>query len=174
MFKSKYLNLLIQYRFMRTLLFIAMLILMASCSINRTGIKSAPASGASKDSIVFISMRMWHDSLQKSNHIDVLEVFTKPGSLKKQYADSRIQENYLTCILINNKAGDRDSFFTEHPLYKDVEAVGENNQLSMKRLSLKEAQFFVRFQKKNYHRMVIKENAPLKSVKDKELKVIRF
>lgn len=158
---------------MRYLLFIMITLLFFSCRTPNTGLISGPAKVAPKDSIVFISMKMWHDSLHQSNHIEVLEVLTKQGTLKRQLADHTMHENYLKCITLS-KTGVRDSFLIEHPLYKDVEAVGENNQLSRHRLNLKEAQFFVRFQKKNYTALVIKENASLMQSRDKEIKVIRF
>lgn len=158
---------------MRYLFFILITVLFASCRTHRPEVNSESAPLAPRDSIVFISMKMWHDSLQRSNHIDVLEVLTKPGTLKRQLTDTRIRENYLKCVLMS-KIGVRDSFLIEHPLYKDVEAVGENNQLSMHSLNLKEAQFFVRFQKKNYNTLVIKENASSINAREKEIKVIRF
>lgn len=158
---------------MRHLLFITIIVLFASCYTPRHAMNSSQLPIVSKDSIVFISMKMWHDSLQQSNQIKVLEVLTKPGTLKRQLADNTMRDNYLKCITLD-KMGARDSFFIEHPLYKDVEAVGENNQLSMHRLNLKEAQFFVRFQKKNYTALIIKENASLMQSRDEEIKVIRF
>lgn len=162
-----------QYHSMKYYLYIMIIWLFASCRTPRTGITSEPSQVAPRDSIVFISMKMWHDSLQQSNHIEVLEVLSKPGTLKKQLTDTRIRENYLKCITLN-MAGSRDSFLVGHPLYRDVEVVGENNQLSMKRLNLKEAQFFVRFQKKNYNTLVIEENASSMPTRDKEIKVIKF
>ncbi|HET6557134.1 MAG TPA: hypothetical protein VFG54_07455 [Prolixibacteraceae bacterium] len=149
------------------------ILLFAFCRTHRTEVNNSPAQMAPKDSIVFISMKMWHDSLQQSNHIEVMEVLTKPGSLKRQLTNNSMRENYLKCITLN-KTGMRDSFLIEHPLYKDVEAIGENNQLSMKRLNLKEAQFFVRFQKKKYTTLVIKENASLMQLRDSEIQVIKF
>lgn len=158
---------------MRYLFLILITLLFASCRSTRTGIGGEAVQMAPSDSIVFISMRMWHDSLQQSNHIDVLEVLTKPGSLKRPLNGGRIQENHLKCILMD-KAGARDSFLTEHPLYKDVEAVDENNRLFVKRLNLKEGQFFVRFQKKKYHTLVIRENAAFRNQSDWKIKEINF
>lgn len=158
---------------MRYLLFIVVIFLFVSCRTRRTEVNDRPAQVTPKDSIVFISMKMWNDSLQQSNHVEVLEVLTKEGTIKKQFTYTGTRDNYLKCVLLS-KGGGRDSFLIEHPLYKDVEAVGENNQLSMHRLNLKEAQFFVRFQKKNYTTLVIKENASLMQSREKEITVIRF
>lgn len=158
---------------MRYLLLILVTLLLACCRTSRMGNTREAQQAASKDSIVFISMRMWHDSLQQSNHIDVLEVLTKPGSLKRPLNGGRIQENHLKCILMD-KAGARDTFLIEHPLYKDVEAVDENNRLFVKRLNLKEGQFFVRFQKKKYHTLVIRENAAFRNQSDWKIKEINF
>lgn len=159
---------------MRYLLLLLITLVLASCRTSRTGVSSEPSPVAPMDSIVFISMKIWHDSLQQSNHIEVLEVLTKPGSLKRQLHDNALRENYLKCILWNKKTGMRDSFVIEHPLYRDVEAVDESHQLSMKRLNLKEAQFFVRFQKKNYNTLVIQENAAVTQTREKQIKVIKF
>lgn len=159
---------------MRYLFFIGITWLLIGCRTSRTHMNSDTAPMAQKDSIVFISMRMFHDSLQQSNQIDVLEVLTRPGSLKSQLTDNRIRENYLTCITMNKTTGMRDSFLIEHPLYKEVEVFGENGQLSMQDLNLKEAQFFVRFQKKDFNTLVIKENASLTGVRNKQIKVIKY
>lgn len=158
---------------MRYLFFILVIVLFASCRTPRNKVNSAPAQVVSRDSIVFITMKMWHDSLQGNNAVEVLEIITSPGTLKRPMTDSGSHDHYLKCLLLSH-AGVRDSFLVEHPLYREVEVMGEDNHLSMHRLNLKETQFFVRFQKKNYHSLVIKEQAVLKPARDRQVKVISF
>ncbi|WP_156027035.1 hypothetical protein [Sporocytophaga myxococcoides] len=125
-----------------------------------------------KDSIVFITMRIWSDSLESGNNIEVLKIIKKPGTLKNPLIGNMKSENYLNCIAINEKNNIKDSFCIEHPLYREIELLDEKNQLLKRNINLKESEFFVRFEKKNYDYLIIKENSPV--TKDKKIISIKF
>lgn len=146
---------------------------MSSCFKSKSGFKNDAVSEESlKDSIVFITMKIWSDSLESGNKIEVLKIIKKPGVLKKPLVEKMNNENYLTCIAINEKYKMKDSFCIEHPLYREIESIDEKNQFLKRNINLKESEFFVRFEKKNYDYLIIKENCPV--TKDKEIISIKF
>jgi len=144
-----------------------------SCNTSKLGLKSeAMSEKPLKDSIVFITMRMRSDSLENRNNVEVLKIIKKPGTLKKRLIENMESKNYLNCITFNEKNSMKDSFCIEHPLYKEIESLDEKNQFLKRNVKLKESEFFVRFEKKNYNSLVIKENSPV--TKNKEIIIIKF
>ncbi len=146
---------------------------MSSCFTSKSGLKNDAVSEESpKDSIVFITMRIWSDSLESGNNIEVLKIIKKPGTLKTRWIENIKSENYLNCIAVDEKNNIKDSFSIDHPLYKEIESLDEKNQFFKRKINLKESEFFVRFEKKNYDYLIIKENSPV--TKDKKIISIKF
>jgi hypothetical protein len=158
---------------MRYLHFVIVLFIISSCRTAQQGSKSeAQSENSQKDSIVFITMKMQFDSLGNKNEIKVLKIIKKPGSLKNQLTENIESKNYLRCIVFNKKNNMKDSFCIEHPLYREIESVDEKNQFFKRNIQLKESEFFIRFSKKKYNTLLIKENSPIAN--GKELIIITF
>lgn len=158
---------------MRYLHLIFALFIISSCRTAQPGSKSeAQRENSLNDSIVFVTMKMQFDSLVNKNEIKVLKIIKKPGSLKNQLTENIENKNYLRCIVFNKKNNVKDSFCIEHPLFREIESVDEKNQFFKRNIQLRESEFFIRFDKKNYNALMIKENSPV--AKDKELILIKF
>ena len=158
---------------MRYVHLIIILFLLSACHISKLGLKNeAVNENLPKDSIVFITMKISFDSLESKNNIEVLSIIKKPGTLKGRFTENIESENYLSCIAFSEINISRDSFSIKHPLYKEFETLDDKNRLSKTSVELKESEFFVRFEKKNYNALVIKESSLL--TKDRELIIIKF
>ena len=140
----------------------SVLFILSSCCTSKSGQKSeAISENPVQDSLVFITMNMRFDSLENKNKVEVLQIIKKPGTFKKRLIKNIESENRLSCIVQNEKTGMKDSFYVEHPLYKEIEYLDEKNQFEKRNINLKESEFFVRFEKKNYTSLIIYENTPL-------------
>ncbi len=158
---------------MKLLQCFSILFLISSCQIHQLGVKSESLKESSlKDTIVFITMRMRFDTMENKNNIELLKILKKPGTLKKRLIENTSPENYLNCITFNDKNNVIDSFSVEHPLYKEVESPDEKNQFLKTSVKLKESEFFLRFEKKNYNSLTVKENTTL--IKNNKLININF
>ena len=158
---------------MRYIHLFLILFMISSCSTSKSGLKTGAVTDNSlNDTIVFITMNMRFDSLANMNNIEVLQIIKTPGTFKKHLIKNIESENFLSCIVQNEKTGMNDSFYLDHPLYKEIEYLDEKNQFSKRNIKLKESEFFVRFEKKNYNSLVINENTPL--TKNKKLTVIKL
>ena len=147
---------------MRYIHLFLILFLISSCCTTKSGLKIGMATDdSSNDTIVFISMNMKFDSLVNKNNIEVLQIIKTPGTFKKHLIKNKQSENRLSCIVQNEKTGLKDSFYVVHPLYKQIEYLDEKNQFVKRNIKLKESEFFVRFEKKNYTSLIIYENTPL-------------
>ena len=158
---------------MKSIYLFLILFMISSCCTSKSGLKTGTATeDLPNDTIVFISMNMKFDSLANENNIEVIQIIKTPGIFKKHLIKNIEGENQLACIVQNEKTGMKDSFYVEHPLYKEIEYLDEKNQFAKRNINLKESEFFVRFEKKNYNSLVINENTPL--IKNNKLTVIKL
>jgi hypothetical protein len=140
---------------------ISFLAIISSCtSIQYTARKEPRIFIQNEDSIVFITMKIWYDSLKNKNNIEVVSVSKIPGRLK-QLLENELHGNYLSCVIYNTQNKASESFTIQHPLLRDVEFIDENNRLAKKFIRLKESEFFIRFEKRNYNFLKISENTLL-------------
>ena len=129
---------------------IVFILIVVSCKTHKQIAKdNDPTSTTSADSIVFINLQFKNDTIQKQTIVTILNTTKVAGTLKKNERDLLHCSNYLTWIFINNKLKIYDTIQMEHPLYKEVEYVTENNEFTKKDIQLYEADFTLRFQKNN-------------------------
>lgn len=157
---------------MRFICFLLAAFTLASCHITKPGLRSEGSfQNSGQDTIVFVSMKMWKDSVTRKSNIDLINLFKKAAKLKKQSYDNK-NGNYLECNLFSTKNTSKDSFTIEHPLYRQIEFPQESNRMGKKEIILKESEFFIRFDKDNFNSLLIKDYSPESS--GKELITIKF
>lgn len=157
---------------MKYILFFSLFISLLSCNSAKHIIKNAEVrENLTKDSIVFITMKMYYDSLENQSKIEIIQIIKKPGTLKKNLTNNFDKNNYLSCILFH-KENIIDSFCIAHPLYKDVETLDNDNSFQKKSIRINESEFFIRFEKKDCNSLVIKEKTTQK--KEEELIIIEL
>ena len=135
---------------------LCMIVLLISGSCNSTKpVKEATrvndSSGktevASSERIVFVNLKIKTDSVSGKNKIELINKTIAAGHLKNSAEANVRSNNYLTCILFEDKVAS-DTIKLEHPLYKTFEYMNEKNEMSLKQMNVKEAEFFLRFQLK--------------------------
>ena len=147
---------------MRYIYLFILILLIYSCATNKLVVRSEVISeNAFNDSIVFVTMKIRIDSLQHKSDIKVLTIIKKPGTLKGSLDEDIEGKNYLKCVLLDINNIPKDSFCIAHPLFRVFESVDEDNRLFKKDVELKEVEFFVRLEKKNYCTLLIKEYSPV-------------
>jgi len=100
-----------------------------------------------EEHIAFINLKIAADSIAHTNKVEMINVNLIKGHLKSNDAGDVRSNNYLTCILYEDSKS-VDTIRIEHPLYRTYEYKNENNEMSVKEVKNKEAEFFLRFQLK--------------------------
>jgi hypothetical protein len=132
---------------------------------------AVPPAGDRAHQLVFISMTMSQEATSGSRIIQVQEVVKSPGTLKSKEQGSLGPGPYLNCILFQDKTR-LDSIRLEHPLFKSMEFINDQNRLSRQAVQLAQAEFFIRFQQGNANRLKIEERLP--GTRPQELIFIKF
>lgn len=117
------------------------------------------------DQILFITMRMAHDPKTGNREIQVQDLLRAAGTIKKKASQPALSAPYLSCILFSGQVR-LDSILLPHPLYRQVEYVNDQHQLTRKAFSADEAEFFIRFQQGQAQGLKIEERLPDAAPKD--------
>ena len=125
-----------------------------------------------EDVIVFLMFNIVKDTTAHSTSITAFQVYESEGTLKEALADSPPADQFLLCILSNEKETEKDTFYLEHPLYRNVEFVNDQMQLDRKLVELESAEFFARIQKQDFSSIQIFEFSNY--VKNNDLGSFRF
>ena len=125
---------------------------------------SAPAGNAKSqvpaaDQIIFLTMSIADDSRQGARTITLQDLVKTPGTLKTSPTRAFQARPHLSCILYAGSLR-QDSIMLEHPLFKQVEYVNEQDQLQQKAIKLDQAEFFIRFQPGSADQLKIEERLP--------------
>lgn len=129
--------------------------------------KSIQSGIPTEDRIAFVTLKITADSVTGTNEITILEKTLNTGHLKSNNAGAVRSNNYLTCILYNDSK-EEDTIRIDHPLFRVYEYKNEKNEMSVKEVKNKEAEFFLRFQLKGKSASV-KIIETLNGVKTREL-----
>jgi hypothetical protein len=123
------------------------------------------------DQIIFLTMSIADAPHQGVRTITVQDLVKTPGTLKTSLARSFQNRPHLSCILYAGSLR-LDSINLEHPLFKQVEYVNEQNQLHQKAIKLDQAEFYIRFQPARADQLKIEERLP--GTQPKTLLTIKF
>jgi hypothetical protein len=146
-------------------------ILLLSCSTaRRIEPDQTNLQNRDQDLIGFLVFKIRKDSVRGKDVIELVSKTQSDGKIKGNSPASTDFEDYLTIeVFKQNKL--INVTFIEHPLYKHVEYVDEQGNLSTKYIELDQAEFFVRLQMKgNSNKIRISET--LKNAPKRELKTI--
>lgn len=122
---------------MKSLLFL--LILFSCC---RSALKN---ENIESDTIVFAVLNIHKNSTDSKSTIHLVSKTQTAGKLKTQNLNPVHTDNYLSVYVYNNKKL-IDSMTIEHPLYKHIEYLTEDDTFAVKDTILDQSEFFIRFQ----------------------------
>jgi hypothetical protein len=100
---------------------------------------------SSADEIVFVVFKM--RKYYNKNTIEIISTTKATGKMKADLNRPIDPENHLTLEILENNQIVK-TLRIEHPLYKSVEYLNENNQYISKQVTADEGEFFIRIQKK--------------------------
>jgi hypothetical protein len=126
---------------------------------------------AKADQIIFITMSITQDPKAGTRVIQVQDLVKSPGTLKNKAEEPLLTGPYLSCIFYSGQLR-LDSLHLEHPLYRHLEYVNDQHQLTHKEVKSDQADFFIRFQQGQANGLKIEERLP-ESI-PKELITIKF
>lgn len=99
------------------------------------------------NTFLFVLLSVSKDSSSTKNNVVLLNKTQNPGKLKSKNNITSHSENYLTINVFNENIL-IDSMTIEHPLYKHIEYLDENNSFAVKDTLINNAEFFLRLQTK--------------------------
>lgn len=108
-----------------------------------TKISNDSAQNNSENFLFFLNFTIKSENSNTNSVIELLDKKVQKGSFKSQKNDTF--ENMLIFDLYENNILIK-SYSIEHPLYKNVEFVDDNNNLKTKSIKLTTAEFFIRMQ----------------------------
>jgi hypothetical protein len=125
--------------------FAALLVFLFSCRIQPVSY-SALNTNTEPAKIIFLTFSIKHNKIKKESACQLISIQTVEGKAKivRSDKDSTLYRNYLLCNYTDEKGNVEFSTVIEHPLYKTMEYVDENNKLGIKQLDLDSAQFSLR------------------------------
>ena len=138
-----------------------------SCSFSKQNISSLENDKKEPNLITFLVLNIHRDTISSTNVVEFVSKIESTGKIKKQHIFTT--ENYLTIYSYSGKHI-VDSLILEHPLYKHLEYVDENNNFAVKDTVINSAEFFVRVQG---HFKEIKIFETLKNRSTKQLNTIK-
>ena len=120
------------------------IILLISCSANKKAVvESVPPS----DSIFFVTLKIFKDSISSANKIELISKKESAGKMKPATNKTLLTaQNYLTVYIYINK-NLTDSFSFDHPLYKHFEYLDADKTFLVKDTIVAKEDFFFRIQK---------------------------
>ena len=123
-----------------------LLLLMFSCGVLRKNVSNEnETQPGSEPSLVFLTLRISHDSVDGGNHIEVIDKKKVDGQIKTSDNKPVHYQNYLSVYLYSGDSLVR-SMIIEHPLYKNIEYLDADNHLATKDVRLQQDDFFIRLQ----------------------------
>lgn len=145
---------------------IIVLLILGSCNstrpvkeVKRSNDSIAITGEVSSERIVFVNLKIKRDSVSGKNNIELINKTFTTGHLKNGMKGNGRSNNYLTCILYEDKLAS-DTIRLDHPLYKTFEYMNEKNEMTLKQMDVKEAEFFLRFQLKGKKSRYITADSP--------------
>lgn len=153
--------------------FWGLLIWLSCLSCGSSAMKSVSSerqtSKPTESKIVFVSFLI---SKQPNNEskVEKISVTESPGKLKKNTEPKSAFENYLT-IEITGPEVPKQVFNIEHPLYKTVEYVNDNHQLTSQYVETDQADFFIRFEKTGPVQIKVSETRNKQKIELKTFKI---
>lgn len=143
-------------------LFLALMIFTSCATAPRKANAVAPKASLSEDpKIVFVSFLMERQA-ENPSAVKLISVTESPGKLKKNLSAAVNAPDYLV-LEISREDAPVQTIQLEHPLYKTVEYVGEDQQLKRRYVETDQADFFIRLQKAAYTQIRIFEHRKNKS-----------
>lgn len=123
--------------------------LLAACASQRSasGLSaSSPAENSrpQPEHIVFLTLNISRDSSSGQSQVRVLQTISREGTMKRDTEPQPHQGARLKCELLAGSSV-TDSFFVEHPLFKDIEYLNDQHAFGKKQLRLGSEDFFIRF-----------------------------
>jgi|GEM_PF-3891657 cell wall-associated NlpC family hydrolase len=108
---------------------------------------SSTAVTTNADSIAFFVFKISKNPESTKSQVKLINVLRNAGIMKEAAIHQNVPPNHLTLYLYHQKQL-LDSIQVEHPLYKNVEYVTEDNKWAERAVQTDSAEFFVRWQTK--------------------------
>lgn len=122
--------------------FLLLLIVFSSCRVTR---EDKESDNGDPNSIAFVVLSIRRDSAHANSIVELLSKTQSAGEIKDKNKNALEFANYLS-IVIYNQGKILDSMTIEHPLFRHIEYLDDNNNFSVKDITLDKAEFFFRFQ----------------------------
>jgi hypothetical protein len=108
--------------------------------------QSTDIAAPSPSVILFISLKIRHDTLNDSYRVDMVNVRRVQGTFKEvsSEADTANYPDYVICTLATKEGVILKSLVVEHPLYRRFEYESKEGRLAAKTVALDSAQFAIR------------------------------
>ena len=130
-------------------------LIVAACSPAKQLSSNLPQVKMDKASIVFIVFKIVDDTLQQKRTIELVKTMEEPGKIKSNADLMHSYENYLDVDFYEDTSLVK-SIRVEHPLFKRMEYVKDDNSLTSVQSHLSNAEFFLRVQLLQSHNYNIK------------------
>ncbi len=141
------------------------------CGSNaKTATATEPKTSKSTESKIVFASFLISKQLGKSSKIELLSVTESNGKLKKNTATNAPSNDYLT-LEITSEQTSKQIFKIEHPLYKTVEYVNDQHQLTSQYVETDQADFFIRFQKTGNTQIKVSETRNKQKIELKTFKI---
>ena len=153
------------------LFFILAVLFLSSCKCVQKS-RSDISNTQYPDSICFLVFNINKDSTLNKSNINLISKIKTEGKIKSENQDNINSDNYLTIEVF--EAGKLINTITiNHPLYKNIEYVDDNNELKSKYIELEKNDFFIRLQQ-NAASTKIRISESLKNKEKQELIIIKL
>lgn len=128
------------YKNRRTILLL--LLVLASCSLTK---QNESNKNTESNSIVFVVLCIHKDSNNTKHIVELVSKTQSIGKIKNQNKNTFHSGNYLTIYIYNDK-NLIDTMTIQHPLYKHIEYLDENNTFAVEDTLVDKTEFFFRIQ----------------------------
>jgi hypothetical protein len=133
-------------------------------------VSSAPKTSKSAQSKIVFASFLISKQLGKNSKIELLSVTESNGKLKKNTEANVPSNDYLT-LEITSEQSSKQIFKIEHPLYKTVEYVNDQHQLTSQYVETDQADFFIRFEKTGPVQIKVSETRNKQKIELKTFKI---
>lgn len=159
--------------------FLPLLLLLLACKTPRPTLDTSESNAVEiseadepENKIVFLIFNITKSSENNGSEISNYQLYETAGLVKDNLAENPPAEDFIMGILERGTQTASDTFYVEHPLYRHVEFVNEQQQLERKFIELDESEFFVRIQKEEFVELRLYEF--IATAKNKKLGSFRF
>jgi hypothetical protein len=160
---------------MRIVFYFMSFFIILGCHSNQMAIQKATANSDKKittDGIVFLIFKIIKDKNSDKNKIEYIKNIKTSGSLKNNYTESINSDNILTIEIYRNDILDQN-ISINHPLYKNIEYLNEDNTFARKEVISEEEEFSIRISNRN-SKTIIKISETLKNNKKQQLTTLKL